>query len=120
MIETIITTILTTLPVGGAIGWFFTKKKRDNDFITDLQGSIDLLSENYTKTLDNQIVLRKQNADLLILVAQLETEISKLKKQNEDLLKLVAQLETEISSLKEENSTLLKKMNELKKMVAAK
>jgi len=99
MIATIITTILTTLPVGGAIGWFFTKKKRDNDFIKDLQGSIDLLSENYTKTLDNLIILKKQNADLLILVSQLETEISKLK---------------------EENSTLLKKMNELKKMVAAK
>jgi lipopolysaccharide biosynthesis regulator YciM len=99
MIETIIVTIFSTLPVGTAIGWFFTKRKRDNDFITDLQSSIDLLSENYTKTLDNLIILKKQNADLLILVSQLETEISKLK---------------------EENSTLLKKMNELKKMVAAK
>lgn len=124
MIETIIITAISSLPIGSAIGWFFSQKKRNNDFIADLQNSIDLLSDNYTKTLDGLVVVKKQNADLLIIVSQLESELVKLREENNGLMlkmnEFISQLEPELAKLKEENSALIKKMNELKKILSVK
>lgn len=57
-------------PVTGVIGWFGNRwvgrKKRDNDFIEDLQKTINRLVDEYTNALNTMTDLRKQNAELLV------------------------------------------------------
>ncbi|MDV7395175.1 hypothetical protein RZS08_27560 [Arthrospira platensis SPKY1] len=122
MMWDLIFAVVTSGGLSSAITWIVSKRKRNNDFITDLQNSINLLSDNYTKTLDSLIVVKKQNNDLIILVTQLENELNKLKEENSSLIKkmneFISQLEPEMAKLKEENSTLIKKMNELKRMLS--
>lgn len=139
MMWELIFAVVTSGGLSSALTWIVSKRKRNNDFITDLQNSINLLSDNYTKTLDELIVvkkqnndlmiqvskievIKKQNNDLIILVSQLENELAKLKEENSSLIKkmneFISQLEPEMAKLKEENSTLIKKMNELKRMLS--
>ncbi|MBK9292560.1 MAG: hypothetical protein IPM52_13190 [Bacteroidetes bacterium] len=92
MRELLITAISSGI-LGSLFTWLASRRQRNNDFIADLQKSIGLLTENYTKTLDELIVVKRQNAELLLLVNDLQGQIQKLK---------------------DENATLIKKMNELK------
>lgn len=86
-------TAISSGSLGSLFTWLLSRRQRNNDFIADLQKSITLLTENYTKTLDELIVVKRQNAELLFLVNDLQAQVQKLK---------------------DENSTLIKKMNELK------
>lgn len=95
MIETIIT-ILGSSSITGAITWLVSRRKRNNDFLSELQNSIELLSKNYTETLNELVIVKRQNAELL-------TEVS--------------QLREEVSMLKQENAQLINKINELKKLI---
>jgi archaellum component FlaC len=82
--------------LSGVLTWFVSKRKRNNDFLNDLQGSINTLSDNYTETLNELIQVKRQNAQLIFQVEQLQNEVKQLK---------------------EENSMLIRKLNELKKLL---
>jgi archaellum component FlaC len=86
-------TAISSGSMGSLLTWMASRRQRNNDFIADLQNSIGLLTENYTKTLDELIVVKRQNTELLLLVNDLQGQIQKLK---------------------DENATLIKKLNELK------
>jgi len=86
-------TAISSGSIGSLFTWLLSRRQRNNDFIADLQKSINLLTENYTKTLDELIVVKRQNAELQYLVNELQAQVQKLK---------------------DENATLIKKMNELK------
>lgn len=91
--------IITAISSGSLmtlLTWAVSKRKRNNDFLNDLQNSINILSESYNKTLSEFVIVKKQNSELLILVNELQNQVVALKK---------------------ENSTLIAKMNELKKLV---
>lgn len=69
-----------------AVGWLVGSRKRKNDFLKDLQASIDLLSSENRKLLaditavNSEIVaVRKENAELKASVDRLCTENSQLK-----------------------------------------
>jgi len=69
-----------------AIGWFAGTRKRKNDFLKDLQESINLLSNENRKLLEDitqvnkeVIALRRENEELKLSVDRLCSENSQLK-----------------------------------------
>jgi len=72
-----------------AIGWFASrfvqKKKRNNDFLGEMQANIDMLVVKYSDTLKELIALKAQNAELLTGQQTLESEIKLLRSQNAKL-----------------------------------
>ncbi len=71
-----------------AAGWFAGSRKRRNDFLKDLQSSIDLLSA--------------ENKRLLEDITSCNKEIVAVRKENEELKASVDRLCTENSQLKDE------------------
>lgn len=71
-----------------AIGWLVGSRKRKNDFLKDLQASIDLLSS--------------ENRKLLADITAVNSEIVAVRKENEELKASVDRLCTENSQLKDE------------------
>lgn len=71
-----------------AIGWLVGSRKRKNDFLKDLQSSINLLSA--------------ENKRLLEEITNANTEIVAVRKENEELKASVDRLCTENSQLKDE------------------
>lgn len=55
--------VLTTT-VAGLTGWFVGRKKQKNDFLNDLQASIDLLAAKNRELMEEVIKLREENAAL--------------------------------------------------------
>ena len=95
----ILITILTTGTLIAPATWLVSKRKRNNDFLTDLQKSINSLTDKYTETLNELILVKRQNAQLILQVEQLQREVVQLK---------------------EENTHLIKKLNELKRLLKTK
>ena len=71
-----------------AVGWIVGSRKRRNDFLKDLQASIDLLSS--------------ENRKLLADITSVNSEIVAVRKENEELKASVDRLCTENSQLKDE------------------
>lgn len=70
------------------VGWLVGSRKRKNDFLKDLQASIDLLSS--------------ENRKLLVDITEVNSEIVAVRKENEELKASVDRLCTENSQLKDE------------------
>jgi len=70
------------------VGWIVGSRKRKNDFLKDLQASIDLLSS--------------ENRKLLADITAVNSEIVAVRKENEELKASVDRLCTENSQLKDE------------------
>ncbi len=89
------TTILPIVTTG--IGWLFGIRKRKNDFLKDLQASINLLSaenkrllEEITNANEEIVAVRKENEELKASVDRLCTENSQLKDEVRQLREQVA------------------------------
>ena len=95
---TLLSIILPILTAAG--GWSIGSKKRNNDFISQLQNSIDLLTEKYTTTLNKLIAVEKQNADLIIGQNKMSREMSELKRENFELQKQVEILNSQLQDVK--------------------
>ncbi len=74
--------------ITAAIGWLVGTRKRNNDFLQDLQSSIDLLSSENKKLLED--------------ITAVNTEIVAVRKENEELKAAVEKLCTENALLKDE------------------
>ena len=74
--------------VSAAVGWIAGSRKRRNDFLQDLQASIDLLSS--------------ENRRLLTDITAVNAEIVAVRKENEELKASVDRLCSENSQLQEE------------------
>ena len=74
--------------ITAAVGWLVGTRKRKNDFLQDLQASIDLLSS--------------ENKKLLADITSVNAEIVAVRKENEELKASVDKLCSENSQLKEE------------------
>ena len=80
-----------------AVGWLVGSRKRKNDFLKDLQASIDLLSSENRKLLADKtavnseiVAVRKENEELKASVDRLCTENSQLKVEVRQLREQVA------------------------------
>ncbi|MDR1120031.1 MAG: hypothetical protein LBM08_03860 [Dysgonamonadaceae bacterium] len=72
--------------VTGMVGWFTGRRKTKNDFLQELQSSIDLLA--------------KENAELVAKVVELNRQIIGLRKENEQLRAEVEELSLKLSNVK--------------------
>ena len=97
-IATIITDCLVPI-VTAAAGWLAGKRKRRNDFLKNMQDSIDILSmenkrliEDLTNVNREVVALRKENGELKYSVDQLCRENSQLKDEVRDLRKRITQV----------------------------
>lgn len=79
------------------VGWFVGSKKRNNDFLKDLQASIDLLSSENKKLLED--------------ITTVNTEIVAVRKENEELKVSVDRLCNENVQLKDEIRQLKDKIH---------
>jgi len=90
---------LVLLPASNVITWFFTRKKRKNDFLKELQTSVDILSvanTNYMNQiieLRNEILQNDQNSNKLLL---------KLQEENNALKEQLRKLNVEVQDLNEQ------------------
>ena len=91
----IITDCLVPL-ITAAAGWLAGKRKRRNDFLKNMQDSIDLLSvenkrllKDLTAVNNEVIALRKENGELKYSVDQLCRENVQLKTEVQDLRKQI-------------------------------
>lgn len=67
--------------------WLFSRRKQNNDFLAELQKSIDLLTEKYTKTLNENVQLKADNAKLLANQQVMEGKIDSLTRKIDSLTK---------------------------------
>ena len=85
--ETLTTILQFVAPIGTFIAGLFTgRRKRQNDFLADLQKSIDLLSAKNKELIDEVITLRG--------------EIVKLKSENAALRNEIEELNDKLSNIK--------------------
>jgi predicted nuclease with TOPRIM domain len=70
----LVSTISTAL--GSIATWFVARRKRNNDFIAELQASIDLLAKKNNEQLAIIVELREK-------LAQQHVELLNIKKENE-------------------------------------
>jgi FtsZ-binding cell division protein ZapB len=66
-------------PAAGVIGWFAGRKKQNNDFLRDLQASIDLLAEKNRILMEEVVKLREENAKLRGEVEELSRKLENVK-----------------------------------------
>ncbi len=103
MNELLVNFLTFSLPagfIGSIVQWMFSKKKRDNDFISDLQKSIDLLSDRYNSTLKELIEVKEQNVELLSSQKTLTLQVKALTKENDLLRKTVEELNDRFANIK--------------------
>ena len=99
--ETSIINLITDclVPTATAVaGWFAGRRKRQGDAIHNMQESIELLTRNNKKLLDDLakvndevLQLRRENTELKLSVDQLCRENSQLKTEVQDLRKQMTQ-----------------------------
>lgn len=84
--------LMFALP-GGFVGSFFTwlvgRRKQNNDMLSQLQASINMLSGENRKILDENVQLRRENADLKSNQEEMLIKLSKLAKEVERLRKVI-------------------------------
>lgn len=104
----ILSFLIGLLPfVGTAIAWFFERKKRKNDFLQDMQNSIDLLTTKYTEILNKWTIAQDENLKLLGGQSAMLAELKEVRKEN-------AELKESMEELKRENASLKSVIDELK------
>lgn len=85
--------LLTFALPGGFLGsvftWIFSRRKQNNDFLTELQSSINLLSSENKKSLEENIQLRRENIDLKANQEEMLVRIDRLTKEVERLRKAI-------------------------------
>jgi uncharacterized coiled-coil DUF342 family protein len=73
-------------PISAVVAWFAGRRKSNNDFLQELQASIDLLST--------------KNKELINEVVNLRSEIVHLKSENAALRKEVEELNAKLDNVK--------------------
>lgn len=97
-ITTIIGYVFSALT--GVAGWLVGRKKQNNDFIAELQGSINMLAEKNGQLFIEIVSLRQQNTELLSNQADMKKEIATLRSENAGLKKEIEELNLKLSNVK--------------------
>lgn len=94
-------------PVAGVASYFAGKKQRKNDFLNQLQSSVDMLTKKNAELLDELIKVREQNADLMNGQKTLSLEnkalkegFKKLTEENKSLSDRVQTLTSQLENVK--------------------
>ena len=75
--------------IGSIFTWLVGRRKQNNDMLSQLQASINMLSTENRKILDENILLRIENADLKANQEEMIQKLSRLTKEVEKLRKVI-------------------------------
>lgn len=89
LIKFILMAVLPSGCVGTAIGWLVSKRNRDNDFLANLQSSIDFLSERNDQLLKELVTVKLQNMELKTIQEKMKGELEELRRENLALKQLI-------------------------------
>lgn len=95
---TILGYVLSALTALG--GWWAGRRKRKNDFLEDLQGLVNMLTEENAKLLKELVEVRKDNLVLRSNQEQMKIEIEALRKENGVLREEIGELNERLKGLK--------------------
>jgi len=107
---------VVTTSVAGVVGWIVGRRKQKNDFLGELQSSIDMLAEKnkeqmqeilnlrseVIKLQDENSIIRREQVDEII---KLKGDMIKLQDENSQLRKEVDMLNTKLENLKTTKKT---------------
>lgn len=85
--------------VTGVAGWWVGRRKQNNDFLADLQGSVSMLTEENAKLLKELVDVRKDNVILMSNQEQMKVEIEALRCENVALRKEIGELNERLKNL---------------------
>lgn len=71
--------------LGAVASWAVGRRKRDNDFLCEMQRSIDLLSEKYNQVLQENVALRQEKAQWQVAQQELLAKVDRLTREVESL-----------------------------------
>lgn len=72
-------------PATGVIGWLAGKRKRNNEFLHEMQESINMLAAKNNDLMEELIKVKTQNAQLIVEVEHMRAENRKLNRIVADL-----------------------------------
>ena len=67
------------IPISNLVTWIVSRKKQRNDFLKDMQASIDLLASENKKLMSEIVGLRKENILLKTKLEELNRKLDKMK-----------------------------------------
>lgn len=86
--------------ITGLCGWLVGRRKQANDFLRDLQASVNMLTEENAKLLKELIAVRRENAALMSNQEQMKVEIEALRRENEVLRQEISELNSRLAGVK--------------------
>lgn len=96
--EVLIDFVKYALPSGflsGVFTWLISRRKSNNDMLSNLQASINLLCEENRKVLTENLKLRSENVELKANQQEMLTELTRLRKEVERLRQVVSKFNNE-------------------------
>lgn len=93
--------------IGTPIAWLAGRRKANNDFLRDLQDSIDLLSERNKSLLEEVVQLRLENSQLQVNQQALLRQLEALREEYETINAVLKEMN--ISIPRRRRTTTIKK-----------
>jgi len=102
--------------VAGVVGWIVGRRKQKNDFLGELQSSIDMLAEKNKEQMQEILNLRSEiiklqdensliRRDQIDEIIKLKGDMIKLQDENSQLRKEVDSLKTQLGNIKKNQKT---------------
>ena len=64
--------------LGAVVSWAVSRRKRNNDFLAEMQRSIDLRSEKYNQVLQEKVLLQQEKAQWQVAQQTLLAKVDRL------------------------------------------
>lgn len=68
------------VPLTGVVTWLVARRKRDNDFLCELQKSINMLSGENHRLMTEVVELRRENIELRSIINDLNAKLENVTK----------------------------------------
>lgn len=98
IIEAIIDVLVPAL--SAMAGWFVGRRKRKNDFLVDLQKSIDLLSAKNKELVEQLMAMQDTIVHMRRENTELKEQVQALRKENAELSEEVGKLSEQLANVK--------------------
>jgi uncharacterized coiled-coil DUF342 family protein len=84
----------------GAVGWFAGGRKRKNDFLNDLQASVNMLASKNEELMEELVKLRSENAEQKNQLKKMQISLDEISEKNSKQMHELITLRGENKDLK--------------------